>query len=68
MSVGLVGVRIHVRWRAWAERVSNVFVVPLLEHCLTSFRLNLVYVRGFIMWLCLPSFAMRGSDGTLAHL
>ena len=25
MSVGLVGVRIHVRWRAWAERVSNVF-------------------------------------------
>ena len=48
MSVGLVDVRIHVRWRAWAERVSNVFGVPLMGHCLTSFRLNLVYVHGFI--------------------
>ena len=47
MSVGLVDVRIHVRWRAWAERVSNVFGVPLVGHCLTSFMLNLFYVHGF---------------------
>ena len=48
MSVGLVDVRIHVRWRAWAERVSNVFGVPLLGHCTVSLHLGQLFFTSMV--------------------